>query len=413
MLKMNISIRSAGLRLCLPTILLLVISATSEAQSIESAIRHPACIALGSTTRAKNLMAFSPNQWTILSESENPFLVFLRNADQLNDEVISMKVNFSIRTAITNTGSAHVSDEITRKPQLPWFSLDLKKQQARIDLLTEDSKLKELEIQRQKIISHATAITGFLILLLAIGLYNRYRYVRKTKRIIEDEMARSEKLLLNILPFETAKELKEKGYALPKSFEKVSILFTDFVGFTRIAEKLTPEKLVSELNKYFYEFDKIIDRNGLEKIKTIGDGYMCAGGIPLDNLHHAFDAVKAGLEINKYAEELNFQRLRNGEDCWELRIGIHTGKVIAGIIGKNKFAYDIWGDTVNIASCMESAGIPGKVNISGETYELIKDKFNCTYRGKIMSKNKDAMDMFIVEGYAQEPSAIQYHTDQH
>ncbi|MDZ4205113.1 MAG: adenylate/guanylate cyclase domain-containing protein [Bacteroidales bacterium] len=258
--------------------------------------------------------------------------------------------------------------------------------------------MKELDIRRQKVIMNATGLIGFLILLLAIGLYNRYRYIRKTKRIIENEKLRSEKLLLSILPFEIAEELKDKGAATPKKYDIVSVLFTDFVGFTKIAERLNPDQLVAELNTRFLEFDRIIVKHGLEKIKTIGDSYMCAGGIPIANTHNAVDIVKAGIEIKEYMDRVKIKREANGEDYWELRIGIHTGKVIAGVVGKNKFAYDIWGDAVNIASCMETSGIPGKVNISGATYEHIKGQFICSYRGKVSAKNKGKIDMYIVEG---------------
>ena len=154
---------------------------------------------------------------------------------------------------------------------------------------------------------------------------------------------------------------------------------------------------MAELNNSFLEFDKIIDKHNLEKIKTIGDAYMCAGGIHVENTTNPIDIVKAGLAIKDYMENLKKEREAAGEDFWELRIGIHTGPVVAGVVGKNKFAYDIWGDAVNTASRMESSGVPGKVNISGYTYEIIKDQFKCTYRGKIKAKNKGEIDMYIVE----------------
>jgi class 3 adenylate cyclase len=238
---------------------------------------------------------------------------------------------------------------------------------------------------------------------MAIGLFNRYRYVRRTKQIIENEKDRSEKLLLNILPVETAEELKEKGTATPKQYDMVSVLFTDFKGFTNIAEKLTPQELVAELNRCFFEFDKIIDKHGLEKIKTIGDAYMCAGGIPVANTTNPVEIVRAGLEIKQFMEDLKKSREASGQDYWELRIGIHTGPVVAGVVGKNKFAYDIWGDAVNTASRMESSGIPGKVNISGTTFELVKDHFECIHRGKIQAKNKGEIDMYIVEAERGNP----------
>lgn len=287
--------------------------------------------------------------------------------------------------------------EMDKRLQALTLSFDLEKKQGEVDLLTKDKALQELDIQRQKAIRNATSVTGLLLLLLAIGLFNRYRFVRKTKKIIEDEKERSEKLLLNILPYETAEELKEKGSATPKQYEMVSVLFTDFKGFTTIAEKLTPEQLVAELDQCFLEFDRIIDRHNLEKIKTIGDAYMCAGGIPVANTTNPVDVVKAGIEIKAYMDRMKAEREARGEDYWELRIGIHTGRVIAGVVGKNKFAYDIWGDAVNTASRMESSGEPGKVNISGETYNLVKDQFSCTYRGKIKAKNKGDIDMYFVE----------------
>jgi class 3 adenylate cyclase len=288
------------------------------------------------------------------------------------------------------------------------LNFDLEKKEGQINLLTKDKALQELDLKRQKTIRNAIGISGILLLILAIGLFNRYKYVRKTKKIIEDEKERSEKLLLNILPVETAEELKAKGSATPKHYDMVSVLFTDFKGFTKIAEKLTPQELVEELNQCFLEFDRIIDRHNIEKIKTIGDAYMCAGGIPVANQTNPVDIVKAGLEIKEYMEKLKSEREARGEDYWELRIGIHTGPVIAGVVGKNKFAYDIWGDAVNTASRMESSGIPGQVNISGATYELIKEHFQCTHRGKIQAKNKGEIDMYIVEGIQTQPSEKSY-----
>lgn len=288
--------------------------------------------------------------------------------------------------------------EMDKRLQSMELNFQIDKKQGQIESLEKDTALKELALQRQKAIRNGIALTGLLFLALAGGLFNRYRYVRKTKKIIENEKDRSEKLLLNILPHETAEELKEKGSATPKHYDLVSVLFTDFKGFTTIAEKLTATELVEELNRCFFAFDMIIDKYGLEKIKTIGDAYMCAGGIPVANTTNPVDIVKAGLEIKEFMENLKKEREARGQDYWELRIGIHTGAVVAGVVGKNKFAYDIWGDAVNTASRMESSGVPGKVNISGTTYELVKDHFTCSHRGKIQAKNKGEIDMYIVEG---------------
>jgi class 3 adenylate cyclase len=204
-------------------------------------------------------------------------------------------------------------------------------------------------------------------------------------------------LLLNILPAEIAQELKETGHATPKYYDMATVLFTDFKGFTQISEKLTPEQIIHELDYCFLKFDEIIEKYNVEKIKTIGDAYMCAGGIPIPNRTNALDVVKAGLEMKEFMEQFKAEKQAKGEAVWELRIGIHTGPLVAGVIGKNKFAYDIWGDTVNIASRMESSGEVGKVNISETTYELVKSHFQCTHRGKIAAKNKGEIDMYFVD----------------
>ncbi len=316
---------------------------------------------------------------------------------ELYDKVTDYRNAFKYQVLYAAIKDTLYNAEMDKRIQAVTLSFDLEKKQGEVDLLTKDKAFQELEIKRQKLIRNATSVTGILLLLLATGLYRNYRYVRKTKKIIENEKERSDKLLLNILPFETAEELKEKGTATPKQYEMVSVLFTDFKGFTTIAEKLTPEQLVEELNHCFLEFDMIIDKYNLEKIKTIGDSYMCAGGIPVTNTTNPVDAVSAGLAIQAYMDRLKEERQAKGQECWELRIGIHTGKIIAGVVGKNKFAYDIWGDAVNTASRMESSGTPGKVNISGTTYDLVKDLFNCTYRGKVQAKNKGDIDMYFVD----------------
>ncbi len=287
--------------------------------------------------------------------------------------------------------------EMSKRVEALMLNSEIQKKQGQIDLLEKDQALRESDLRRQKAIRNATALTGLLLLVMVGGLFNRYKYVRKTNKIIADEKERSDKLLLNILPVETAEELKEKGSATPKHYDIVSVLFTDFKGFTNIAEKLSPQELVEELNQCFLAFDRIIDRHHLEKIKTIGDAYMCAGGIPAANTTNPVDIVKAALEIREFMEQLKRDRDAQGKEYWELRIGIHTGPVIAGVVGKNKFAYDIWGDAVNTASRMESSGIPGQVNISGATYQHIKDHFVCTHRGRIPAKNKGEIDMYIVE----------------
>jgi class 3 adenylate cyclase/tetratricopeptide (TPR) repeat protein len=273
------------------------------------------------------------------------------------------------------------------------FNYQIEKKQSQINLLTKDQELKQQEIKRQKLVRNGF-IGGFAIMLLFAGVF----FTQRNR--ISREKKRSEELLLNILPEETAEELKATGTAKAKGFDQVTVMFTDFKGFTHFSEKLTPQEIVSYINDCFSEFDRIILRYGIEKIKTIGDAYMCAGGLPTPNLTHAEDIVKAGLEMQEYMRRMNGQRSAAGLPLMELRVGIHTGPVVAGIVGIKKFAYDIWGDTVNTASRMESSGEPGKVNISGTTYELIKEKFVFSHRGKVQAKNKGEIDMYFVESLA-------------
>ena len=278
------------------------------------------------------------------------------------------------------------------------------KVKTEFDLLTKDAEIQDLVIRRQKILRNSIAVAGGMILLVAILLWHRYRYIRRTKNtlaeknvIIQDEKEKSDNLLLNILPEETAEELKIKGSSKARSFDMVSVLFTDFKGFTKMAEILSPEELVSEIDHYFKAFDNIISGYNIEKIKTIGDSYMCAGGLPVPNKTNPVDVVNTALDIRDFMASLKESRMQKGLPYFEIRIGVHTGPVVAGIVGVKKFQYDIWGDTVNIASRMESSGDVNEVNISGTTYNLIKKKFECVHRGKVEAKNKGVVDMYFVK----------------
>lgn len=228
-------------------------------------------------------------------------------------------------------------------------------------------------------------------------MYRDYRNKIRLNKLLDQQKVEIENLLANILPEEVAKELKEKGQATPRYYESVSVLFTDFKSFTAIAETLSPQQVVAELSECFTMFDTIIERNNLEKIKTIGDSYMCAGGIPTVNSTHPINIMKAAFEILGFMNEINNRRKLNGATPWEIRIGIHTGPLVAGVVGKKKYAYDIWGSTVNIASRMESNGEPGQINISAAHYELIKHEYECEYRGKILAKNAGEIDMYFVK----------------
>lgn len=277
------------------------------------------------------------------------------------------------------------------------FDFEIQKKQSEVDLLTKDNQLQQENIKRQKFAKNAFLAGLFLILMIALLLYRNYRRKVKINKLLDKQKDKIEGLLLNILPAEVAKELQTTGEAEPKHYNEVSVLFSDFKGFTAHAEKLSPQELVQELNACFVAFDEIIGKYNLEKIKTIGDAYMCAGGIPIEREGHIQSMVKASLEMQQWIRTNNEKRLTNGLPAWDLRIGIHVGPLVAGVVGKKKYAYDIWGSTVNIASRMESNGEPGRVNISSAVYESIKSDYNCSYRGKIYAKNVGEIDMYFID----------------
>lgn len=260
--------------------------------------------------------------------------------------------------------------------------------------------LKEAESNRK----FNYAIIGVLILLAGGTTFSFFRarqnasVLEEKNKTIREEQERSEKLLLNILPTLVADELKKQGRTKARYFEDVGVLFADFVGFSQIAEQLTPQQLVSELDTCFQKFDEIIAKYGLEKIKTIGDAYMCAGGLPDGGGSQLRDMVAAAREMQTWLFSWNAGRGKEGLPKFEARIGIHCGPVVAGVVGSKKFAFDIWGDTVNIAARIEQAGEGGRINISGKAYNVLKDYVPCHYRGKIAAKNKGEIDMYFVEG---------------
>jgi adenylate cyclase len=290
------------------------------------------------------------------------------------------------RDSVVNLTAVQQMADIRRNSEQAQFKAELD--------LTNQQK------QTQKVVTIATGIALFLIILLAIGLYRRNEFTKRTNAIIEKEMARSERLLVNILPEETARELKEFGKVKAKKFESVSVLFTDFEAFTAASEHVDPELLVTRLGYYFTAFDNIIEKYGLEKIKTIGDAYMCAGGLPFPIENHALKMVYAALDILKFVEDTKAEK--ETDLSFNVRIGINTGPLVAGVVGNKKFSYDIWGDTVNVASRMESLSDSGEINISEATYNLVKEEFECTYRGQMEVKNKGLMKMYFVKGPLQK-----------
>ncbi len=291
-----------------------------------------------------------------------------------------------------------------------------KQRLQQISLLERDKKISLLQAEKQKDFKRNTLVAGLVAVLLlvsaGIGIFwirkknkilakqnidieNKNKQIEQSHVIIEAEKLKSDGLLLNILPEEIAHELKERGAAKPIHYDMVSILFTDFVSFTQYSERVSNEKLIEDLNTIFQSFDEIIDEFNLEKIKTIGDSYMCAGGLPVPNTTNPLDAANAAIKMRNYIEEFN--KNRPEEDQLKIRIGINTGPCVAGVVGKRKFAYDIWGDSVNTAARMEQSGEAGRINISENTYELIKDHFHCEYRGMVKAKNKGEIKMYFAE----------------
>jgi adenylate cyclase len=246
------------------------------------------------------------------------------------------------------------------------------------------------ELQRQMLIRNGF-VGGFAVVLLFALLFLGQR------NKIKKEKKRSDELLLNILPDEVANEIKLYGRSTPKTFSMVTVMFTDFKDFTRVSQNISAELLVAELDYCFSAFDRILQKYKIEKIKTVGDAYLCASGLPVSSFTHATDMVNAAIEIRNFMQNRKMEKETKGEMPFELRIGIHTGPVVAGIVGVKKYSYDIWGDTVNVAARMEQNSEVGKINISGSTYELVKHQFNCVHRGKIQAKNKGEIDMFFAE----------------
>ncbi|MBL7782658.1 MAG: adenylate/guanylate cyclase domain-containing protein, partial [Saprospiraceae bacterium] len=338
----------------------------------------------------------------------------------------------ALKTQLANAGEGYKNDQVRLMQESKELQAQLAAKEAAIEQMSEDQMKATMLLMQQRLMldslvfragidSMATANTQLalseaqsnrkfyiaaLIALLLLAGGSMYSFIRarthakvleEKNKIIREEQQRSESLLLNILPSLVADELKKKGHTNARFFEDVSVLFADFVGFSKIAEQLGPQQLVSELDTCFRAFDQIIAKYNLEKIKTIGDAYMCAGGLPDGGGAQLRDMVLAARDMQKWLHTWNTERRKNGQPRFEARIGIHRGPVVAGVVGSKKFAFDIWGDTVNIAARIEQAGEGGKINISGEAYELIRDSFPCTYRGKIAAKNKGEIDMYFVD----------------
>ena len=276
------------------------------------------------------------------------------------------------------------------------LSFDIEKKESEIELLNADNEIKSQQIARANLFRNFLLATAVFLLVLVGGVFYQYKYTRRTNKIITEERNKAEHLLLNILPQETAEELKIKGSVDAKKYEFATVLFTDFVGFTIEAGKVEPEALVKSVDYYFRNFDEIIGNNNLEKIKTIGDSYMCVGGLPKENTSNAMDAIKAAEEIIKFVEETK-NNPPEGITSFNIRIGINSGPLVAGVVGTRKFQYDIWGDTVNVASRMESNCEPNHINVSENVFQVLKNDIPFEYRGKINVKNKGKMKMYYLD----------------
>lgn len=279
-----------------------------------------------------------------------------------------------------------------------------------LDSVSKEKLVAQLENERMQVVladernKRNVLLGGVIVIALVLGflLFAFFQNKKSTSRLaaknvlIEIERSKSDELLLNILPKPVANELKEHGKTTPQHFEEVTVLFTDIQSFTKISEKLSPIELVNEIDFCFRGFDRIISKYDIEKIKTIGDAYMCASGLPVANGHHCNEILDAALEIRDFVKKLAEKRRKENRPSFEMRIGVHTGPLVAGVVGSTKFVYDVWGDTVNTAARMEQNGEAGKVNVSAEVHKRAKDDFEFTYRGKLEAKNKGALDMYFL-----------------
>jgi adenylate cyclase len=339
-------------------------------------------------------------------ESLNKGMTQLRDKEKdLTEQTVQAKQTIAEQTeqlAVVEGQKQQLNKTASKKQRL----LEALRNEKLLDSIAyaQDRQEQELQIQKGRNFRNILiSIVGFALALVGFVFY-RFKGNQKQKRVlegknklIEEERLRSDELLLNILPAPIAHELKLNGKAKAQRYERASVLFTDFVDFTSVSEKLTPEQLVNELDTYFKAFDFIISQYKLEKIKTIGDAYMCASGLS-DRISTPIAIVRAALEIQQFLNEMKVEKMRSGEPYFEARVGISTGPVVAGVVGVNKFAYDIWGDTVNVAARVQEACEPGRINISAETHREIQYSFRCIYRGRIAAKNKGNIDMYYVEG---------------
>jgi len=260
-------------------------------------------------------------------------------------------------------------------------------------------KKKESDLELSKVENRTNIIIAIAIILGLAVLFSVLAFIQKQKsnKVLATEKAKSDSLLLNILPSKVAEELKDSGTTTPRHYKLATVLFTDFKGFTSMAERMPPKDLVDEIDHCFKAFDQIVEKYEIEKIKTIGDAYLCVSGLPNQTPNHLNNILQAAMELQEFMKELAKKRKKEGKEYFEMRVGVHCGPLIAGVVGSKKFAYDIWGDTVNTAARMEQSCVPGKINVSQSVVDLAHEFFDFTYRGEIEAKNKGQMAMYFLE----------------
>lgn len=288
-------------------------------------------------------------------------------------------------------------DSLIKEKEIDSLSTQFLMGQIRNKDLELENEQKNLEISRQKnkqnvIIAIAT-ILGLGVFFILFAFFQK----QKSNKMLATEKAKSDSLLLNILPSMVAEELKDSGTTTPRHYKLATVLFTDFKGFTSMAERMSPTALVHEIDHCFKAFDEIVNKYEIEKIKTIGDAYLCVSGLPNQNPNHVNNILRAAMELQEFMKNLAEQRKKEGKEYFEMRVGIHCGPLIAGVVGSTKFAYDIWGDTVNTAARMEQSCLPGMINVSQSVVDLSHEFFNFTYRGEIEAKNKGQLAMYFLD----------------